>query len=89
MRGVYTCIALLYSFLCVQVVVNNAGLLFRNSVETVTPEEMMESYKVNTMGPLFVVQALLAKGLLPSGSLIATLTSLVCSRQLPQHHKSL
>ena len=69
--------ALLKSVLCVQVVINNAGLLYWNSLESVTPQEMIDSYKVNTMGPLFVVQSLLAKGLLPSGSLIATLTSLV------------
>lgn len=49
---------------CVQVVINNAGILYRNSVETVTPEEMLESYKVNTMGPLFVAQALLQRDLL-------------------------
>ena len=58
-------------------VINNAGVLYRNSVETVTPQEMMESYKVNTMGPLFIVQALLQRGMLSSGSLVATLTSLV------------
>jgi NAD(P)-dependent dehydrogenase (short-subunit alcohol dehydrogenase family) len=62
---------------CLQVVINNAGILYRDSVEAVSPEQMLESYKVNTMGPLFVVQALLQRNMLPSGSLVATLTSLV------------
>jgi NAD(P)-dependent dehydrogenase (short-subunit alcohol dehydrogenase family) len=61
---------------CLQVVINNAGILFRDSLESVSPEEMLESYKVNTLGPLFIVQSLVQRGMLPSGSLVATLTSL-------------
>eukprot|EP01025_Chloroclados_australasicus_P067862 TRINITY_DN9411_c0_g2_i1.p1 TRINITY_DN9411_c0_g2~~TRINITY_DN9411_c0_g2_i1.p1 ORF type:complete len:140 (-),score=7.04 TRINITY_DN9411_c0_g2_i1:213-602(-) len=40
---------------------------------------MIESYKVNAMGPIFVVQTLLRHKLLKPGSLNATLTSLVAS----------
>jgi NAD(P)-dependent dehydrogenase (short-subunit alcohol dehydrogenase family) len=69
-----------------QVVINNAGVLLRGGIEDTSPELMIESYKVNCMGPIFVVQALLRKSLLKQGALIATVTSLVrpaCSRPRP------
>lgn len=62
-----------------QVLINNAGVLYSDTWDTATPEDMMESYKVNTMGPMFTIQTLVQRDMMPSGSLIATLTSLVCA----------
>ena len=60
-----------------QVLLNCAGIRQFASIEDVTPEQMVHSYKINAMGPVFTVQQLLKRGLLQQGSLIANVTSLV------------
>ncbi|XP_063801823.1 C-signal-like isoform X2 [Pseudophryne corroboree] len=37
--------------------INNAGVLTRNTLGTQTPEDMMQVYNVNVVGPLLVTQA--------------------------------
>lgn len=61
-----------------QVLINNAGMLERCTLEDVSEEAMLSSYKINCMGPLFTVQALLKQKLFRPGALIANVTSLVC-----------
>uniref|UniRef100_A0A8C5SAN5 C-factor-like n=1 Tax=Laticauda laticaudata TaxID=8630 RepID=A0A8C5SAN5_LATLA len=39
--------------------INNAGILNRSSLETETPESMAETYRTNVIGPMIVVQAFL------------------------------
>ncbi|KAM4606806.1 C-signal-like, partial [Discoglossus pictus] len=39
--------------------INNAGVLTRNTLETQTKEDMMEVYSVNVVGPMLVTQAFL------------------------------
>ena len=56
---------------------NNAGTLRDADLLEVTPEDMLESYKVNCIGIIFTVQAALRQQLLQSGALIANVTSLV------------
>lgn len=65
---------------CLQVLINNAGMLERCTLEDVSEDAMISSYRVNCMGPLFTVQALLKQKLLHSGALIANVTSLVRCR---------
>ena len=36
--------------------INNAGVIHRHDLASVTPEVMMDCYKVNTIAPLFIVQ---------------------------------
>lgn len=60
-----------------QVLINNAGMLERCTLEDVSEDAMISSYRINCMGPLFTVQALLKQQLLPPGGLIANVTSLV------------
>lgn len=62
-----------------QVLINNAGVMLeREGILHISQENMLETFTVNTLGPIFVVQALLKQNLLKSGALLATLTSLVC-----------
>lgn len=67
---------------CLQVLINNAGMLERCTLEDVSEAAMISSYRVNCMGPLFTVQALLKQKLLQPGALIANVTSLVCPSHL-------
>uniref|UniRef100_U3ERX8 Oxidoreductase C663.09c n=1 Tax=Micrurus fulvius TaxID=8637 RepID=U3ERX8_MICFL len=39
--------------------INNAGILNRSSLETESPENMAETYRTNVIGPMIVVQAFL------------------------------
>lgn len=39
--------------------INNAGIALRNTLDTVTPEQMLENYEVNTVTPLMLSKALL------------------------------
>jgi hypothetical protein len=55
----------------------DAGVAAHGSLEEVTPEEMLQCYTVNTIGPILVVQQLLKHKLLPSGALIVNISSLV------------
>lgn len=70
---------------CTQVLINNAGMLERCTLEDVSEDAMISSYRVNCMGPLFTVQALLKQKLLHSGALIANVTSLVRCPSPPVH----
>lgn len=42
-----------------EIVVNNAGYLTTNDLNTVTPTQMVDEFKINALGPLFVSRALL------------------------------
>ena len=59
--------------------INCAGIREYAGIEDVTPEQMMNSYQINAMGPIFTVQAMLKNKLLRQGSLVANVTSLVRS----------
>jgi NAD(P)-dependent dehydrogenase (short-subunit alcohol dehydrogenase family) len=61
----------------IDVLVNNAGILFRDTLDDVDYEEMVQQYRVNTVGPLRVTRALL--GNLGKGSKIGIVTSRVGS----------
>ncbi len=61
----------------IDVLVNNAGILRSDSLETVDFDNMLEQYRINTIGPLRVTRALL--GNLHSGSKVAIVTSRVGS----------
>lgn len=64
----------------IDVVINNAGIMGeRQELEDVCVEDMMECFNVNCVGQVLVVQTLLKNKLLPPGSLIANITSLVAS----------
>jgi NAD(P)-dependent dehydrogenase (short-subunit alcohol dehydrogenase family) len=61
----------------VQVLLNCAGIREYATLENVTTEQMLNSYRINAVGPLLTVQALLRHGLLQRGALVANVTSLV------------
>ena len=61
----------------IDVLINNAGILHRDTLEDVDYDAMVEQYRVNTIGPLRVTRALL--GNLSDGSKIGILTSRVGS----------
>lgn len=56
-------------------VIGNAGVAKWTGLRDVTAEEMMALFQTNTVGPLLVTQALLARGLLQKGSTVANVTS--------------
>lgn len=58
-------------------VINNAGVIERGGIDDVTAYSMLHCFQVNTLGPIFVTQALLRHKLLKPGSLVANVTSLV------------
>ena len=59
------------------VIINNAGILRRDAFGSLDYEEMLEQYRVNTLGPLRVTEAL--AGNLREGSKVAIVTSRVGS----------
>jgi NAD(P)-dependent dehydrogenase (short-subunit alcohol dehydrogenase family) len=61
----------------IDILVNNAGILRSDSLENVSYDDMLEQYRVNTIGPLRVTRALL--GNLGEGSKVAIVTSRVGS----------
>lgn len=61
----------------IDVLVNNAGILRRDSFGEIDYDTMIEQYKVNTLGPLRVTEAL--AGNLHEGSKVAIVTSRVGS----------
>ena len=61
----------------VDVLINNAGILRRDELETLDYESMVEQYQVNSLGPLRVTHALLSN--LHQGSKVAIITSRVGS----------
>jgi NAD(P)-dependent dehydrogenase (short-subunit alcohol dehydrogenase family) len=61
----------------VDILVNNAGILRGDSLDSVDYDDMLEQYRVNTIGPLRVTRALL--GNLSEGSKVGIVTSRVGS----------
>jgi len=61
----------------IDVLINNAGILRRESFGAIDYESMLEQYEVNALGPLRVVEALAAN--LRDGSKVAIVTSRVGS----------
>jgi len=61
----------------IDVLVNNAGILRSDRLDTVDFDDMIEQYRVNTIGPLRVTRALL--GNLAEGAKVAIVTSRVGS----------
>ena len=61
----------------IDVLVNNAGILRPDTIDSVNFDDMLEQYRVNTIGPLRVTRALL--GNLGSGSKVGIVTSRVGS----------
>ena len=61
----------------IDVLINNAGILRRDSFGSIDYEQMIEQYSVNTLGPLRVTEAL--AGNLDEGSKVAIVTSRVGS----------
>lgn len=59
------------------VLINNAGILRSDALETVDFDQMVEQFRVNTLGPLRVTMALLAN--LGKGSKVAIVSSRVGS----------
>ena len=61
----------------IDIVVNNAGILRSDTLDTVDFDEMLEQYRVNTIGPLRVARAL--KGNLGEGAKFGIVSSRVGS----------
>jgi NAD(P)-dependent dehydrogenase (short-subunit alcohol dehydrogenase family) len=61
----------------IDVLINNAGILIGDTFDTLDFENMIEQYKVNTLGPLRVTKAL--RGNLQRGSKLAIVSSRVGS----------
>jgi NAD(P)-dependent dehydrogenase (short-subunit alcohol dehydrogenase family) len=61
----------------VDILINNAGILRGDRLDDIDDDDMIEQYKVNTLGPLRVTRALLDK--LAEGSKVAIVTSRVGS----------
>jgi len=61
----------------VDLLINNAGILRSDSLETVNYDDMLEQYRVNTIGPLRVTRSLLKN--LDEGSKVGIVTSRVGS----------
>ena len=61
----------------IDVLVNNAGILRPDTIDSVNFDDMLEQYRVNTIGPLRVTRAL--RGNLGSGSKVGIVTSRVGS----------
>lgn len=61
----------------IDVLINNAGILRPDSLNTVTADNMLAHFRVNTIGPLLVTQALV--GNLREGSRVGIVTSRVGS----------
>lgn len=61
----------------VNVLINNAGILHPDTLNTVNADNMLEHFRVNTIGPLLVTQALV--GNLREGSRVGIVTSRVGS----------
>ena len=62
-----------------QVVINNAGVYgAKINLKTVTAEDMLFTYRANTIGPLLIVQQLLKNKLIGKpGSIVGNVTSKV------------
>ncbi|ODN30831.1 SDR family oxidoreductase [Fervidobacterium thailandense] len=63
----------------VDVLINNAGILIEEKFPEVTEEGMILSFKVNTMGPYFLIQSLYKLGKFVPGAKIANISSILGS----------
>lgn len=65
----------------VDVVINNAGILIYSDLDSVSADDMMRSFQVNTVGPLLVTQALVRQGVIANGErcIVGNVTSKVGS----------
>ena len=61
----------------IDVLLNNAGILISDTIDTLDFDDMLEQYRVNTLGPLRVTRALRPK--LGTGSKVAIVSSRVGS----------
>ena len=61
----------------IDILVNNAGILLRDAFGAIDYDLMMEQYRINTLGPLRVTEALASN--LQNGSKVAIITSRVGS----------
>lgn len=61
----------------IDILINNAGILRSDTLESIDYDALLEQYRVNTLGPLRVTQALLPN--LHEGSKVAIVTSRVGS----------
>jgi len=61
----------------IDLLVNNAGILTRETLEDLDLDRIRQQFEINSLGPLRVTKALLAN--LSSGSLVAIITSLMGS----------
>ena len=61
----------------IDILVNNAGILRGDALDTIDYESMLEQYRVNTIGPLRIIRALLEN--LRQGSKVGIVTSRVGS----------
>ncbi len=63
--------------LCVQYLINNAGVAKWADLGSLTEEDMVHLFRTNTLGPLMITQEVLREGLLKRGSVVANMTSKV------------
>lgn len=61
----------------IDILVNNAGILRRDTLDEIDFDDMLEQYRVNTIGPLRIIRALLRN--LHEGSKVGIITSRVGS----------
>lgn len=61
----------------IDILINNAGILRRDTLDTVDFDDMLEQYRINTIGPLRVTRALLDN--LSDGARVGIVTSRVGS----------
>ncbi|MDA0994170.1 MAG: SDR family oxidoreductase [Proteobacteria bacterium] len=61
----------------IDILLNNAGIFHRDTIDSVDYDDMLEQYRVNTIGPLRVTRAL--RGNLTKGSKVGIVTSRVGS----------
>ncbi|MBS0288183.1 MAG: SDR family oxidoreductase [Proteobacteria bacterium] len=59
----------------IDILLNNAGYLENDSLETVTPQSMMKTFQINTVGALNMMQALIGHVAKSEKKLIASLSS--------------
>ncbi|KAJ3076338.1 hypothetical protein HK102_005433 [Quaeritorhiza haematococci] len=59
----------------IDLLINNAGVLYEEEFEDVTAESMLEQYKTNAIGPLLVIQSLLPSLLLSPAAKVINMTS--------------
>lgn len=63
----------------VDALINNAGVLYKDSFENLEYDYFLNTFKVNTLGPLFLSQRLYKSGKLKSGGKIINISSILGS----------